>query len=60
MGTTRKKISNKLQMIQGQANPNVWCTKMVVWHHQLSLTLNCMQSKQWKEKLKVRHRKNIT
>jgi len=32
-------------MIQGQANPNVWCTKMVVWHHQLSLTSNSMQSK---------------
>jgi hypothetical protein len=37
--------SNKLQMIKGQANPNGWCTEMVVWHHQLSLTLNSMQSK---------------
>jgi hypothetical protein len=56
MGTKRKKIRNKLQMIKGQANPNVRCIKMVVWHHQLSLTLN-MQTKQWKERLNARHRK---
>jgi len=27
MGTKTKQISKKLQMIQGQANPNVWCKK---------------------------------
>jgi hypothetical protein len=39
MGTKRKKITNKPQMIQRQANPNVWCTKKAVWHNQVSLTL---------------------